>query len=142
MLSETVQFEQMMNEKSSMEEESRHLDEAQKQLKIRAKVLAEKIIQELRKKNIEKKQAVDQLQSKIGNLEAQLNALSVSDIPPAPAIEETAEVKEATETAEPPNEGFAEEMPETDENVTIAAVEEEEIEVQESSQERKKHKFF
>ena len=141
MLSETVQFEQMMNEKASMEEESRHLDEAQKQLKIRAKVLAEKIIQELRKKNIEKKQAVDQLQSKIGNLEAQLNALSVSDMPPAPAIEETAEVKEATETAEPANEGFAEEMPETDENVTIAAVEEE-IEVSESNQERKKHKFF
>ena len=141
MLSETVQLEQLMNEKADMEEESRHLDEEQKQLKVRARVLCEKIIQVLRKKNIEKKQALDQLQSKIGYLEAQLNAMSVSDLPPRPTQEENVEVKEAIAAAEAANEGFAEEMPETDENVTIAAVEEE-IEVSESNQERKKHKFF
>src|SRR3990170_1088150 len=140
MLSETVQLEQLMNEKAGMEEESRHLDEEQKQLKVRARALCEKIIQELRKKNIEKKQALDQLQSKIGNLEAQLNTLSVSDVTPRKQ-EENVEVKEAIAAAEAANEGFAEEMPETDENVTIAAVEEE-IEVSESNQERKKHKFF
>ena len=62
-----------------MQEKSRRLDEAQKKLDQRAKKLTEKIIQELRKRNIEKKQAIDQLRARTRSLEAQLCSLSVLD---------------------------------------------------------------
>jgi len=133
MLSETVQLEQLINEKTGQEEESRRLDEEQKQLKLRAKALCEKIVQELKKKNSEKQQAVNQLQSRIGNLEAQLSTLSPSGHEPTPTQE--TEIKEAEKAAEADNEGFKEDIP--DENVTIAEVEEE-IE----ASDKKKHKFF
>ena len=79
-MSETVQLEQLLNEKTGIEDEARELDEEQRQLKLRAKMLAEKIIQELRKKNNAKQDAVNKLQNKVGELESQLNSLSVSSI--------------------------------------------------------------
>ncbi len=77
-MSETVPLEQLINEKMTVEVESRELDEEQKQLKARAKALTERIIQELKKKNNDKQKAVNQLQSTVNELESQLNALSPS----------------------------------------------------------------
>ncbi len=77
-MSETVPLEQLINEKMTVEVESRELDEEQKQLKARAKALTEQIIQELKKKNNDKQRAVSQLQSTVSELESQLNALSPS----------------------------------------------------------------
>ena len=77
-MSETVPLDQLINEKMTVEVESRELDEEQKQLKARAKALTERIIQELKKKNNDKQKAVNQLQSTVNELESQLNALSPS----------------------------------------------------------------
>ncbi len=77
-MSETVPLEQLINEKMTVDVESRELDEEQKQLKARAKALTERIIQELKKKNDDKQRAVSQLQSTVNELESQLNALSPS----------------------------------------------------------------
>jgi len=135
-MSETVQLEQLMNEKTGVEEESRHLDEEQRQLKLRAKMLCEKIIQELKKKNNQKQQSVSQLQSRIGALEAQLNTLSVSNVLGEKANEDGDE-EEATDVPE-------EEMQETEDNaITVNEVDNEEMTVDiDGKQEKKKRKFF
>ena len=78
-ISKATDLEQLMKEKGSLEEESQSLDAAQEKLDQRAKKLTEKIIQELRKRNIEKKQAIDQLRARTRSLEAQLCSLSVLD---------------------------------------------------------------
>ena len=139
-MSETIQLEQLISEKSGVEEESRHLDEEQRQLKLRAKMLCEKIIQELKKKNGQKQQSVNQLQSRIGALEAQLNTLSVSSVLGENAKEATidnGDEAEATEVLE-------EEMQETEDNaVTVNEVDNEEMTVEtDDKQGKKKHKFF
>ena len=126
-MSETIQLEQLLNEKTGVEEESRDLDEEQKQLKLKAKVLAEKIIQELRKKNNAKQQTVNQLQSKVGELENQLNNLSVSGVLGNAADESNGEEEAASET-------FDEAM---EDNVTVTEVNEQEMEV-DSKQDKKK----
>ena len=69
-----------MSEKASIEDRGRALDEEQKQLKIRIKVLSNQIIQELRKKNDSKRDRVNQLKSAINDLESQLNAIKVSAV--------------------------------------------------------------
>jgi chaperonin cofactor prefoldin len=72
---ENTDLERLMKEKESLESESRRLDEEQEKLNLRVKALCEKIIQQTKKKNSEKKQAANQLQTRIDSLEAQLNAL-------------------------------------------------------------------
>ena len=139
-MSETVQLEQLINEKTGVEEESRHLDEEQRQLKLRAKVLCEKIIQELKKKNSQKQQSVNQLQSRIGALEAQLNTLSVSSV----LGENTNESANGNGDEEEATNAF-EGMQETEEDsaVTVNEVENEEMtEDTDKKQGKKKRKFF
>jgi len=72
---EATDLERLMKEKQSLESESHRLDEEQEKLSLRARALCEKIIQQTKKKNSEKRQATNQLQNRIDNLEAQLNAL-------------------------------------------------------------------
>jgi len=79
--SETTDLERLMNEKADLEEGSRRLDEEQKQLSLRVRILCEKLVQEMKKWNSEKQQAVNQMRAKIGSLEAQLSSLSVPDTP-------------------------------------------------------------
>jgi len=76
-ISKAKGLEQLIKEKVSLEEKSRFLDEAQENLDQRAKKLTGKIIQELKKRNIEKKQTIDQLRTRTRILEAQLGSLSV-----------------------------------------------------------------
>ena len=134
-MSKTTEIEQLMKEKSSLEEESRRLDEDQKKLNLRLKALYEKVIQEMKKKNSEKQQTVSQLQAKIGNLESQLDKLSV-----AGALETSQAEKVDSKQNEKPAVNLQEELSEADENVTVAEIEEE-IEMV-SGQDRKKRKFF
>ena len=134
-MSKTTEIEQLMKEKSSLEDESRRLDEDQKKLNLRLKALYEKVIQEMKKKNSEKQQTVSQLQAKIGNLESQLDKLSV-----AGALETSQAEKVDSKQNEKPAVNLQEELSEADENVTVAEIEEE-IEMV-SGQDRKKRKFF
>jgi hypothetical protein len=99
-------------------------------------MLTEKIIQELRKKNNAKQDAVNTLQSKVGELESQLNSLSVSsgigtnDIPESNREEKTAET-------------FEEETPTTDDDsVSVTEVAEETLEESIDSKDKRKRKFF
>ena len=134
-MSETVQLEQLLNEKTGMEDEARELDEEQNQLKLRAKMLAEKIIQELRKRNTAKQDAVNKLQNKVGELESQLNSLSVSSIIDTSDVAEGNREEEETEAFE--------ETPMSDEgSVSVTEVAEATIEESMDSQDKKKRKFF
>lgn len=131
-MSETIQLDQLLNEKSTVEDEGHELDEEQKQLKLRAKMLTEKIIQELKKKNNAKQNAVNNLQSTVNDLETQLNSLS-------PSLGNTNENPEGNEEMEEANVAF-EEAPQqtTDDAVSITEVAEE-IDV---DKDKRKRKFF
>ncbi len=131
-MSESIQLEQLLNEKAGVEEESHELDEEQKQLRVKAKVLTEKIIQELKKKNNQKQDQVNKLQSKVGELENQLNNLSVTG-----ALNNTANENTEDETAAA-SETFDQAM---EDNVTVTEVDEEEMQVDEK-QDKRKRKLF
>lgn len=135
-MSESIQLEQLLNEKSSVEDEGHELDEEQKQLKLRAKVLTEKIIQELKKKNNAKHNTVNDLQSTVSELENQLNSLTIS------SIENTNEPTENNEETNEINQTFEESPQEiTDDTVSVTEVAEE-LEVGMDPKDRKKRKFF
>ena len=76
---ETTELDQLMKEAKSLEEESHRLTDEEKQFSLRAKMLCERAIQELKKKNGEKQQEVTRLKEEISNLETQLHDLSSSD---------------------------------------------------------------
>jgi hypothetical protein len=133
-MSETIQLEQLLNEKAGVEEESHELDEEQKQLRLKAKVLAEKIIQELKKKNNAKQDQINKLQSKVGELENQLNNLSVSGVLGN-------EVNESSGEEEATSEAFDEAMEPVEDNVTVTEVNDEEMEV-DDKQDKKKRRLF
>lgn len=73
---ETSEYEQLMKKKAALEEQSRFLDEKQKQLDLHAKMLCRKIIQEIKKRNAEKQQTVSHLKERIEKIEAQLGLTS------------------------------------------------------------------
>ena len=127
-----------MKEKADLEEESRRLDAEQKKLSMRARALYEKLIQEMRKKNVEKQQTVSQLQAKIGNLEAQL--AKVSNTESQDETDETPVERGIIAETDGLEEASAQENVGADDDVTVAGIEEE-IELS-SGQDRKKRKFF
>lgn len=143
-MSVSAEFEQLLNEKAALEDESRDLEEEQKQVEIRAKVLCNRLIQDLKNKNNAKREAISQLQSKANELEAQLEKLS------APSILEKAGIT-ASENAEKPQSAedateVSEAKPESEveDAVVVEALDKEEEmgENLEAEQERKKHRFF
>jgi len=126
-----------MDSKASMECEGRELDEEQKQLKLRAKTLTEKIIQELKKRNSAKQEAVNRLHNKVKELESELNSLSNPDVPDT-TNKNNDESQEKAETVE----AFEESLEETiDDTVSVSEVAEE-IEVGKDSKDKRKRKFF
>ncbi len=133
-MSETVPLEQLLNEKVSAEGEGRELDEEQKQLKARAKILTEKIIQELKKKNKDKQSTINQLQTTVNALENQLSAL-------APQTAKTSEMHENHEADDPVTES-ADEIPSADDDAVSVTEVAEEIEVDADSKDKRKRKFF
>ncbi len=134
-MSERTELEQLVKEKSNLEEQSQRLDEEQKKLNLRAKMLYEKIIQEIKKKNNEKEQAVNQLQTKIGDLEAQLDRLLVSGIANK---EKTAKDEDTPDEAA--SEAFEEDVLDIDESITVAEIPGDVA--MDLPQQRKKRKLF
>ena len=80
-MNESAEFEQLLNQKAHLEADARDLEEKQRQVEAKAKVLCDKIIQELKNKNMAKQEALNQLQSKVDELEAQLEKISGSIVP-------------------------------------------------------------
>jgi len=106
-LSTPVEIEQLQNEKTRLEEESRALDEELKQLEIRWKILDEKVaIQELKSENAAKKETISQLESKIGLLETRLEklltigTLKKEDVATSENAESQEDVKETGDASE------------------------------------------
>ena len=126
-MSDTVQLEQLQSEKSSVEQKAHELEEEQRQLKLRARALTEKIIQELKKRNNIKQESVNKLQTKVNELEKQLNTLSISSVRDAKDLPEDNEQAEI-QTAD-------------DDSVSITEVAEE-IDEHIGSKDTKKRKFF
>ncbi len=75
----TIDVEQLFDETASLEEESNRLDEEQKKLSLQLKTLSEKTIQEMKKRNRAKQQAVTQLRAKVNKLETLLEELASSE---------------------------------------------------------------
>jgi chromosome segregation ATPase len=75
-MSEKTELEQLLNEKADLEQEALELEEEKKQVELRAKALCQKIIQELKNENNEKRGEINQLQSKADELESELNKAS------------------------------------------------------------------
>lgn len=135
-MNEAIQLDQVLNEIADVEKESHELDEEQYQLRLKAKVLAEKIIQELKKRNKSKQKAVNELKLRIGELESQLNVLSASNVAECPdlsseeaSVEEPEDSEELEETLEPDAD-----------NVTITEVNE--VVNEEFKRDKKKRKLF
>ncbi len=135
-MSKTIQLEQLLNEKASMEDEGRELDEEQKQLKDRARALTEQIIEELRRKNAAKQESVNNLQSKVNALELELNSLS--GISTSKSVEKTVETTSEAEEITTPLENQPQETP--DDNVSVTEVAQEEDITADSKE--KKRRFF
>jgi hypothetical protein len=68
----TADLEQLMKEKVELETESTRLDEQEKKLEVRARTLCERVIREIRKSNLEKQRAVNQLRERIERMETRL----------------------------------------------------------------------
>ena len=115
-MSDTFQLEQLQSEKSSVERESHKLDEEQRQLKLRAKALTEKIIQELKKRNNIKQESVNKLQTKVNELEKQLNTLSIFSVRDANDLTEDNE-QEEIQTADNDSVSITEVAEEIDEDI-------------------------
>ena len=140
-MSENVQLEQLLDEKSSVENEGNQLDEEQRQLKLRAKVLTEKIIQELKKRNNAKQENVNKLRFDVNDLESQLNALKDSTVlgDSGERTEDTAEAVAASK--EEPKE-TVEETIASSEELNIVSVTEVAQETDTNSTTKKKRKYF
>jgi len=143
-LSENVQLEQLLDEKSSVENEGNQLDEEQRQLRLRAKVLTEKIIQELKKRNNAKQENVNKLRCDVNDLESQLNALTVSNVlgDSGEIVESTEDTAEAVAASKEEPKETVEETTASSEELNIVSSTEVAQETDTNSTTKKKRKYF
>ena len=80
-MSTEIELEQLLHEKAALEEELHRLEGQQKDLSMRARAVCEKIIQELKNKTSTKRAAINQLRTKVDELEAQLEKISTHTVP-------------------------------------------------------------
>ena len=146
----------MQAKRAELETESHSLKEEQKKLENRVLLLEEKIVvEDLQNSNKATKDAISQLEAKLGELESKLKQKPQPPESPAQPKETKTEVvaapeKTAEEEApEPPELAEAEAVPEDSEEsgVTVTAIDDEAlIEAQDTKsdkqQDKKKHKFF
>ena len=151
----------MQAKRAELETESRSLKEEQKKLENRVLLLEEKIVvEDLQNNNKATKDAISQLEAKLGELESKLKQKpQTPESPPKPKETKTEVVvtpekiveEEAPEPPEPPEpvEAEAEPVPEDSEEsgVTVTAIDDEAlIETQDAKsdkqQDKKKHRFF
>ena len=76
-LNGTNELEHLEKEKARLEKESHRLGEEQRRLNLRIKKLTWMLIQELRKRNEKKHQAINQLKARIHKLETQFTELQL-----------------------------------------------------------------
>jgi len=152
-MSKPNEFEKLQTKRAELEAESHSLKEEQKNMEDRTMILEEKIaIEELKNNNKTTREAIAQLETKIGGLETKLQKASQTPETPEPAapakepepVTANAPKEETLETAEPAPEEFDEDV------VTVTAIEEESLvanqenlgENLKAQQEKKKRKFF
>jgi hypothetical protein len=137
-MSEANPLEQILNEKAGLEEESQKLDKTQKILRQKAKVLAEKIILEMKKRNNVKQDIVNKLQSQISELETQLSKLSASNASKDSDFQIDENKTDKIQTFVELEASIKETGEET---LTVIAVDEEEIS-ESANQQKKKRQLF
>ena len=142
-MSATVEIEQLQNEKTRLEEEGLSLDEKLKQLERRWKLLNEQVvIQDLKSQNAAKQEAINQLQSKISQLEARLETLHNSPKEEAPATATQDAEHQNQETRNETADASAEAQEKEDEDtIKITALDSEE-EISEKLAEQANHQPF
>ena len=106
-MSTEIELEQLLHEKAALEEELHRLEGQQKELSMRARAVCEKIIQELKNKTTTKRAAINQLRTKVDELEAQLEKISMHTVP-----------EKANQTLEETTNG-SKDIPEKDDNIVI-----------------------
>lgn len=67
---EGTDLDRLFREKANLEEESRHSDEEIEALELRARILCEKIVKEMKRRNSEKRRAIGEFRDEIGIAEA------------------------------------------------------------------------
>jgi hypothetical protein len=150
-LSTPEELEQLQTARTRLEEEHQTLEEQQKNLELRTKILEEKItIEELKRDNKSKNEAISQLKSKLDGLDQRLS--SMLDTTSAPSFEPKQElvttevVDQVTETEAVVTETQTEEHEEDNVTVTAlenpAAPEQEEVGFFNKQHEKKKRKLF
>ena len=106
-MSTEIELEQLLHEKAALEEELHRLEGQQKELAMRARAVCEKIIHELKTKTSAKRAAINQLRTKVDELEAQLEKISMHAIP-----------EKASQTVEEATNG-SKDIQEKDDNIII-----------------------
>lgn len=125
-LSTSGELDQLQSTKTQLENEYRSLEEEQKNLELRTRILEEKIaVEELKRNNKAKHEAVEQLRNRIGELEQRLNNIFGSE--PSPPMKIEPEPETITEVAEPE---YAEPQDETTSTVIEPPTEEQEDNVE------------
>ncbi len=76
---ETDDLAQLLSEQADLEEESLKLDGEERELSLRARALSERLLQEISRRNDEKRRQISQLQAKISMMEQTFGGLSISD---------------------------------------------------------------
>ena len=106
-MSTEIELEQLLHEKAALEEELHRLEGQQKELAMRARAVCEKIINELKNKTSAKRAAINQLRTKVDELEAQLEKISMHAVP-----------EKANQTVEEATNG-SKDIQEKDDNIII-----------------------
>ena len=114
-MSTEIELEQLLHEKAVLEEELHRLEGQQKELAMRARAVCEKIIQELKNKTSAKRAAINQLRTKVDELEAQLEKISTHAVP-----------EKANQTVEETTNGSKDAQEKDDNIVILTAFENEE----------------
>lgn len=146
-MNESKELEELQNQKTRLDEESRSLKGRQENLEERVKVLEETIaIEQLKNNNKATREAITQLESKIDELERNLEKVSREPETNKPQVEpEVAETPKPDETPFETAETTTEDSEE--EFVTTTATEEPmmtepEIDEGKRTHDKKKRKFF
>lgn len=151
MLVTPEELEQLQSTRARMEDEHRSLEEQQKDLELRTKILEEKItIEQLKSDNRSKNEAINQLKTKLDGLEQRLNGMvsgtTTSPIEPEQRPEMPEVTDQETETVSVVSEAPAEETEE--DSVTVAAIEnptaqeQEQVGIFNKQHEKKRRKLF
>ncbi len=141
-MSTPTEIEQLINEKTRLEEESRALDEELKQLETRSKILSERIaVQELKNENDAKRQTISELASRIGSLETRLEQMATGTT--AKQEEVTSENAENQEAVIETNYASEEDQGQDEDTIRVMALDnEQELNDDSGAEEKESQELF